>query len=72
MKRINLVSIGIHVPDTILSNADLEKMVDTSGTWIRDRTGIRERRIAGPGVYSQDQAIAASRKCLAPQPSIRP
>ncbi len=48
MKRplVELVGTGRYTPDRILSNADLEKMVDTSDEWIRERTGIRERRIA--------------------------
>ncbi len=50
MKRpfVELVGTGRYTPERILSNADLEKMVDTSDEWIRERTGIRERRIAGP------------------------
>ncbi len=48
MKRplVELVGTGKHVPKHILTNADLEKMVDTADEWIRERTGIRERRIA--------------------------
>ncbi len=50
MKRplVELVGTGRYTPERILSNAELEKMVDTSDEWIRERTGIRERRIASP------------------------
>jgi 3-oxoacyl-[acyl-carrier-protein] synthase-3 len=50
MKRpvAELVGTGRYTPSKVLSNADLEKMVDTSDEWIRERTGIRERRIAEP------------------------
>ncbi len=50
MKRpfVELVGTGRYVPERVLSNADLEKLVDTSDEWIVERTGIRERRIAGP------------------------
>jgi 3-oxoacyl-[acyl-carrier-protein] synthase-3 len=45
---VELVGTGRYVPERVLSNAELEKLVDTSDEWIRERTGIRERRIAGP------------------------
>ncbi len=55
---------GMAVPDAILSNADLELLVETSDEWIVSRTGIRERRIAGPGDSSTSLALAASREAL--------
>jgi 3-oxoacyl-[acyl-carrier-protein] synthase III len=48
-KRATITAVGHFVPDKVLSNADLEKMVDTSDEWIRTRTGIRERRICEEG-----------------------
>lgn len=48
-KRAAITAVGHYVPDKILSNADLEKMVDTSDEWIRTRTGIRERRVCENG-----------------------
>ena len=54
-------SIGAYVPSKILSNADLEKMVDTSDEWILKRTGISERRIAERDEYTSDMAAKASR-----------
>jgi 3-oxoacyl-[acyl-carrier-protein] synthase-3 len=52
------------VPDRILSNADLEKMVDTSDDWIVSRTGIRERRILAPGQQPFDIALPAAQRAL--------
>ena len=52
-------SIGAYVPEKILSNADLEKMVDTTDEWIVKRTGISERRIAAEGEYTSDMAAKA-------------
>ena len=47
--KIGIAGTGFYVPEKVLTNADLEKMVDTSNEWIVERTGIRERRIAAPG-----------------------
>jgi 3-oxoacyl-[acyl-carrier-protein] synthase-3 len=55
---------GSYVPDTVLTNFDLEKMVDTSDEWIQTRTGISERRIVNNGVACSDLAINAARKAL--------
>ncbi len=58
-KRAHITAVGHYVPDKILSNADLEKMVDTNDEWIRTRTGIRERRIMTDGATSDMGARAA-------------
>lgn len=58
MKRAAITAVGHYVPERILSNADLEKMVDTTDEWIRTRTGIRERRIMEHGATS-DMATKA-------------
>jgi 3-oxoacyl-[acyl-carrier-protein] synthase III len=55
---------GMYVPERVLTNADLEKMVDTSDEWIRTRTGIRERHIAGPNDRSSTMGAAAARQAL--------
>jgi len=55
-----MVGTGSYVPDRILTNHDLEKMVDTTDEWIVKRTGIRERRIAEPHVNTSDLAKEAS------------
>ncbi len=64
MSFVKFLGIGSSVPEKILSNADLEKMIDTSDEWIRSRTGIVERRIAAPEVASSDLAYEASLKAL--------
>src|SRR5256886_4410665 len=58
-------SVGSYVPSGILTNADLEKMVETSDTWIRERTGIHERRIAAVNETATDLAAEAARDALA-------
>lgn len=55
---------GSYLPKKVLSNADLEKMVDTSDEWIVQRSGIKTRHIAGEGETTSDLAIAAARKAL--------
>lgn len=64
MTRSVILGTGSYVPEKVLTNADLEKMVATSDQWILDRTGIRERRIADPGVASSDLSVHACRNAL--------
>jgi 3-oxoacyl-[acyl-carrier-protein] synthase-3 len=59
-----ITGTGMSVPSRIVTNADLEKIVDTSDEWIRTRTGIRERRIATPGEAVSQFAVEASRNAL--------
>ncbi len=63
-KYVRIVGTGSSVPDRVLTNADLEKMVETSDDWITARTGIKERRIAPDGLASSDYAYAASIKAM--------
>ncbi|OFV97407.1 MAG: 3-oxoacyl-ACP synthase [Acidobacteria bacterium RIFCSPLOWO2_12_FULL_54_10] len=63
--RASITAIGCYTPPKILTNADLERMVETSDSWIRERTGISERHIAGAGVASSDLAYEACREVLA-------
>lgn len=63
-KTSGIVGIGAYVPDKVLTNFDLEKMVDTSDEWIRTRTGIRERRIAPDSMTTSDMAVEASKQAL--------
>jgi 3-oxoacyl-[acyl-carrier-protein] synthase-3 len=63
--RAKISALGTYVPPRLLTNADLEQMVDTSNEWIMSRVGIRERHIAEKGVASSDLAVEASRKALA-------
>ncbi len=64
IRPVGIFGTGMCLPDKVLSNADLEKMVDTSDEWIVSRTGIRERRIAPPDVNTSDLAAEAGRKAL--------
>ncbi|GEK31976.1 3-oxoacyl-[acyl-carrier-protein] synthase 3 protein 1 [Kurthia zopfii] len=59
-----LVGIGRYVPEKIVTNADLEKIMDTSDEWIRTRTGIEERRIAGDDENTSDLAYKAAEAAL--------
>ena len=63
--RAKISALGTYVPPRVLSNADLEQMVDTSDDWIMTRVGIRERHIVDKGVATSDLAVEASRKALA-------
>ena len=63
--RARIVATGSFLPQDILSNQDLEKLVDTSDEWIVTRTGIRERHIAAEGQKTSDLAVAAARQALA-------
>ena len=61
---VKILGTGSSVPERILTNADLEKMVDTSDEWITTRTGIKERRITGPEETTSTLALRASRLAL--------
>jgi 3-oxoacyl-[acyl-carrier-protein] synthase-3 len=63
-RDVGILGTGSYVPERVLSNADLEKMVDTSDEWIFARTGMRERRIAAPDEATSDLCIAAGRRAL--------
>jgi 3-oxoacyl-[acyl-carrier-protein] synthase-3 len=63
--RAKISALGTYVPPRILSNADLEKMVETSNEWILERTGIRERHLVDKGVATSDLAAQAAKRALA-------
>jgi len=63
--RVKISALGTYVPPRLLTNADLEKMVETSDEWIMSRTGIRERHIVDKGVATSDLAAEAARNALA-------
>jgi 3-oxoacyl-[acyl-carrier-protein] synthase-3 len=65
MPRSRVLGTGSHLPSRVLTNRDLESLVDTNDAWIVERTGIRERRIAAEGETTSDLALAASRHALA-------
>jgi len=60
----SIKAVGTYVPQGVLTNADLERMVETSDTWIRERTGILERRIAAPNERATDLAVMAAEDAL--------
>jgi len=64
IRKVCITGTGSYVPDRVLTNADLEKMVDTTEQWIMDRTGIRERRIAGPDEPTSFMAAKAASRAL--------
>lgn len=64
MRRTQIIGTGSYVPEKVLTNKDLEKMVDTTDEWITERTGIKERRIAAEGELTSDMALKASIRAL--------
>ncbi|MDQ4019671.1 MAG: ketoacyl-ACP synthase III [Actinomycetota bacterium] len=62
--RVGITGVGVYVPERVLTNADLEQMVQTSDEWITERTGIKERRIAADGEAASDMALPAARQAL--------
>ncbi len=65
VNKARILSLGSYLPETVLSNADLEKMVETTDEWIMTRTGIRERRIASSDESSSDMGTKAAEAALA-------
>jgi 3-oxoacyl-[acyl-carrier-protein] synthase III len=63
-RRISITGLGCHVPERVLSNADLAELVDTNDEWITSRTGIKERRIAKDEEALTDIALPAARRAL--------
>lgn len=63
-RRVGIAGVGCHVPERVLTNRDLEKMVDTTDEWIRTRTGIQERRIAEKGTGTSDLSARAAQAAL--------
>jgi 3-oxoacyl-[acyl-carrier-protein] synthase-3 len=64
MVRAQIIGTGSYAPEKVVTNADLEKRVQTSDAWIVERTGIRERRMAAPGENTSDMALQAARRAL--------
>src|SRR5690625_1612402 len=62
---VGIIGTGHYAPDNVVTNKDLEKIVDTTDEWIRSRTGIEERRIAGDDEDSSDMAFHAAERALA-------
>ena len=59
-----IAGVGVYAPDKVLTNLDLEKLMDTSDKWITERTGIRRRHVAEPGTTTFEMATRASRAAL--------
>ena len=64
MNHAKITGIGFHVPERVVTNQDLEKMMDTSDEWIVQRTGIKQRYICGEGESTLTLSVDASRKAL--------
>jgi 3-oxoacyl-[acyl-carrier-protein] synthase-3 len=63
-RRATITALGRYVPERRMTNADLEKIVDTSDEWIRTRTGIRQRHVVEPGTPTSELALRACRQAL--------
>lgn len=64
IKKVGIIGVGKYLPKKILTNADLERMVDTSDEWITTRTGIKERHLVSKQEAASDLAIKAAREAL--------
>jgi 3-oxoacyl-[acyl-carrier-protein] synthase-3 len=65
LQRVKISALGTYVPPRLLTNADLEKLVDTDDEWIMSRVGIRERHLVDKGVATSDLAVEAAKNALA-------
>jgi 3-oxoacyl-[acyl-carrier-protein] synthase-3 len=63
-RPVTISGIGAYLPATVVTNDDLSGYLDTSDEWIRKRTGIRQRRVAAPGLSSSDLGIPAAREAM--------
>jgi 3-oxoacyl-[acyl-carrier-protein] synthase III len=63
-RRAKISALGTYVPPRVLTNKDLEKLVETSDEWIYSRVGIRERHLVEPGMATSDMAVRAAQCCL--------
>jgi 3-oxoacyl-[acyl-carrier-protein] synthase-3 len=63
-RTVSIIGTGSYVPERVLTNAELEKTVDTTDEWITTRTGIRERRIAAPGEHTSHMATKAAQRAM--------
>jgi 3-oxoacyl-[acyl-carrier-protein] synthase-3 len=63
-RTCSIISVGSYVPERILTNAELEKMVDTTDEWITSRTGIKERHLAAENEFTSDMAAAAAQRAM--------
>jgi len=64
-RRAKITALGTYVPPDVITNKDLENLVETNDQWIVERTGIRERHKLAPGLGTSDMCVEAAKKCLA-------
>ena len=64
MHKSKITGLGFEVPEKVVLNADLEKIMDTSDEWIQSRSGIKERRWASEDIATSDLALGASKKAM--------
>jgi 3-oxoacyl-[acyl-carrier-protein] synthase-3 len=64
VRKVKITALGCYVPSRVLTNEDLERMVETNNQWILERTGISERHIADPEIATSDLAVEAARQTL--------
>mgnify|MGYP000812309949 FL=1 len=64
-KAVGILGLGCYVPEKVLTNHDLEKIVETSDEWIVERTGIKNRHIAAEGEATSDMSVIAAERALA-------
>jgi 3-oxoacyl-[acyl-carrier-protein] synthase-3 len=64
-RRAKITALGTYVPPDVITNKDLEKMVETNDQWIMERTGIKERHVLAKGLGVSDICVEAAKKCLA-------
>ena len=72
MRKVKITALGCYMPPRVLTNYDLEKMVETNNQWILERTGISERHIADPDVATSDLAVEAAARRSSSGESIPP
>ena len=65
LRAATVAGLGMYVPERVMTNHDLEQLVETTDDWIFTRTGIRERRIAAPDQATSDLCVPAAREALA-------
>ena len=65
IRPVKIAALATYVPRRVMTNAELEKLVETSDAWIRQRTGIRERHVVDPGVGTSDLAVPAATQAIA-------
>src|ERR1035438_7418159 len=63
-RTCSITGVGSYVPEKVLTNAALEKLVDTSDEWITTRTGIKERRVAAKDEFTSDMAAKAAQRAM--------